>query len=97
MGRPDLLVQGQPPPSPSSPWTILPDEPSQAVALAFKDHILKELLEAFNAPEPRQHLVDGTSQFHIPQSIYPCFFKAPSPVQQVVCTSNMRAVLPTPQ
>ncbi len=79
MGRPDLLIQGQPPPS--SPWTILPDEPSQVVALAVKDHILKELMEAFNAPEPRQRLVDGTSQFHIPQSIYLCFFKAPSLVQ----------------
>ncbi len=87
---PDLLVQGLPPP----PWPILPEETqgSQMVALAFSDHVLKELLEAFKAPEPHLRLVDQTSHFRIPQSIYPRYvFQARRLDDPVVSISNLRA------
>ncbi len=46
------LVRG--PHSLASPWVILPDEPqgSQAIALAFDDHILAELLDASRVLSP---------------------------------------------
>ena len=91
---PDLLVQGLPPPS--SPWALLPDDPqdNQSVALALDDHILQELLNAFKAPEPHTKLVEQNSSFHIPQAIYPKFFKAPPLDEQVLATSNARGSVP---
>ena len=45
-------------------------------------------------PEPWMHLVAQSSQFHIPQSIYPWFFKTPPLDNQVVWTSNPRGDIP---
>ncbi len=94
VGMPDLLVRGLPPPS--SPWALLPDEPqdNRSVALALDDHILQELLDAFKAPEPRVKLVEQTSSFRVPQSLYPKFFKAPPLDDQVLSTSNPRGSVP---
>ncbi len=43
-----LLVRDLPPPA--SVWALLPDEPQSrlGMALALDDHILQEMLEAFN-------------------------------------------------
>ncbi len=67
---PDLLVHGSPPSS--SPWDLLLDDPqsNQSVALAFDDHMLAVLLDAFKAPEPRIKLVEQSSLFKVPQAIY---------------------------
>ncbi len=91
---PDLLVHG-PPPS-ASPWDRLPDNPqsNQSVALAFDDHMLTVLLDAFKAPEPRLKLVDQSLQFKVPQAIYPRFFKAPPLDDQVVSTITPKGTTP---
>ncbi len=90
----DLLVQGPPPPV--LPWAILPVESQgrQSMALAFDDHILKDILDAFKAPEPCLRLVDQTSQYRVPQAIYPRFIKAPPLDDQVVLTTNPRGTMP---
>ncbi len=91
---PDFLVRGLP--TPASPWALLLDEPQsgQSAALAFDDHILQEMLEAFKAPEPKARLVDSNSPFCVPQAIYPKFCKAPPLDEQVIATNNPRGTVP---
>ena len=63
------------------------------MALALDDHILQELLDAFNAPEPRSKLVEQNSSFRVPQALYPRFFKAPPLDKQVLSTTNPRGLV----
>ncbi len=65
------------------------------MALAFDDHILAVLLDVFKVfLEPCLCLVNQSSQFKIPQSIYPCFFKAPPLDNQVVSMRTPKGSTP---
>ncbi len=89
-----LLVEG-PPPS-TSPWSLQPEEPqgSHGASLALDDHILMEILNAFQVPEPKSRIVDHSSQFKVPPNIYNMFFRSPPLDQHVSAMLNPRGSTP---